>query len=303
MTVRTRAQLNSDADSNLPDNTTGQISPAKIRARIKDLADSAKLAEDLAPVAASGSYSDLGNKPTLGTAAAKNVGTAAGNVPQLDGGGKLDVAVLPAVAITDTFVVSSQASMLALVAERGDVCIRTDVNKSYILATDSPGTLADWKELLMPPNAVLSVAGLVGAITAAALKTALALDNVDNTSDSTKNSAAATLSNKRITPRVQSVVSGATITPVGDSSDQYEVTALAAGATVAAPSGTPTDGQKLVIRVKDDGASRALSWNAIYRAGTDLPLPTASLSGRTIYLGFVFNSADTKWDLVGRTNI
>lgn len=111
----------------------------------------------------------------FGTAASKNTGTTAGQVPILDGAGKLDVAVLPAVAITDTFVVSTQAAMLALTAQRGDVCIRTDLNKCFILQTDSPSTLADWKELLTPTDAVLSVAGLTGAITAAALRGALTL--------------------------------------------------------------------------------------------------------------------------------
>lgn len=54
MTVRTRAQLNSDADTLLPDNTAGEISPEDVRERIKDLADSAKLAEDSATTSAQG---------------------------------------------------------------------------------------------------------------------------------------------------------------------------------------------------------------------------------------------------------
>lgn len=59
MTVRTRAQLNSDADTNLANNTRREITPTKVRERIKDLADSALLPEDLAsPVAfATGSAS------------------------------------------------------------------------------------------------------------------------------------------------------------------------------------------------------------------------------------------------------
>lgn len=43
----------------------------------------------LSTVATSGSYNDLSNLPTLGTAAALNVGTGADNVVQLDGTGKL----------------------------------------------------------------------------------------------------------------------------------------------------------------------------------------------------------------------
>ena len=46
MTVRTRAQLNSDADTYLPTNGVGGIDASKVRQRIKDLADSAVLPED-----------------------------------------------------------------------------------------------------------------------------------------------------------------------------------------------------------------------------------------------------------------
>ena len=43
----------------------------------------------LSTVAASGSYDDLTNKPSLGTAASKNTGTSAGNVVEVQTGGKL----------------------------------------------------------------------------------------------------------------------------------------------------------------------------------------------------------------------
>lgn len=43
MTVRTRSQLKDDADTFLPDNTSGEISPQDVRDRVKDLADSALL--------------------------------------------------------------------------------------------------------------------------------------------------------------------------------------------------------------------------------------------------------------------
>jgi hypothetical protein len=43
MTVRTRAQLNSDADTNLADNTSGAISPEDVRQSVKNLADSAAI--------------------------------------------------------------------------------------------------------------------------------------------------------------------------------------------------------------------------------------------------------------------
>lgn len=106
-----------------------------------------------------------------------------------------------------------------------------------------------------------------------------------------------TFTNKRVTPRVGTVASGATITPTGDTADHYTVTALAAAATIAAPSGTPTDGQKLVIRIKDNGTARALTWNAIYRVvGTTLP--TTTVVSKTVYIGCIYNSADAVWDVV-----
>lgn len=98
---------------------------------------------------------------------------AANGVATLDGGGLVPVTQLPALAITDTFVVSSQAAMLALNAQRGDVAIRTDLTKNFILSTDSPGTLADWKELAIPVDAVSSVDGRTGTVTLSDLYDAL----------------------------------------------------------------------------------------------------------------------------------
>jgi hypothetical protein len=94
---------------------------------------------------------------------------AANGVASLDASGLIPTSQMPPLAISEPFIVASQAAMLALTAQRGDVAIRTDVNKTYILATDSPSTLADWKEMLTPTDAVSSVDGRVGAVTLADL--------------------------------------------------------------------------------------------------------------------------------------
>ena len=118
-----------------------------------------------------------------GSAASKNTGTASGNIPVLDANGKIDQGVLPAIAITDTFPVASQAAMLALTAEAGDVAVRTDLNKSFILKISPASTLANWQELLTPTNAVSSVAGKTGAVTLTSND--VGLGNVTNESKST----------------------------------------------------------------------------------------------------------------------
>lgn len=99
-----------------------------------------------------------------GTAASKNVGTAAGNVPVLDANGKLADGIMPALALSETFTVANQAAMLALNAQRGDIAIRTDESKTYILTTDAPSVLANWVWLRTPDCKVLSVNSKTGAV-------------------------------------------------------------------------------------------------------------------------------------------
>lgn len=102
----------------------------------------------------------------FGSAAAKTAGAAAGNVPVLDANGKLATSVIPPLAISETFVVASQAAMLALTAQRGDIAIRTDESKTYILTVDGgSGTLENWKQILTPDCDVTSVNGKTGAVT------------------------------------------------------------------------------------------------------------------------------------------
>jgi len=111
-----------------------------------------------------------------------------------------------------------------------------------------------------------------------------------------------TLTNKRITPRVQSVSSSSTVTPNIDNDDAVVITALAETLTIANPSGTPTEAQPLTIRIKDDGTARTISFGSNYRASSDLPLPTTTIISKTLYLRFLYNAADSKYDLVALVN-
>lgn len=95
-----------------------------------------------------------------------------------------------------------------------------------------------------------------------------------------------------------SVTSSATPTPTGNNREnEYYLTALAEAATFAVPSGTPANGDTLIIRIKDNGTARALAFNAIYRVIGET-LPTITVIGKTIYIGCIYNSADSKWDVV-----
>lgn len=111
-----------------------------------------------------------------------------------------------------------------------------------------------------------------------------------------------TLTNKRITQRVSSITSSATPTPNADTDDEYTITALAAAALLTNPTGTPTEGQSLLVRIKDNGTARALTFDTQYRFSSDQPAPTTTVIGKTLYMGFVWNSDDSKWDCLGYIN-
>ncbi len=65
----------------------------------------------------------------------------------LDENNKVPAEYLPAIAITDVMTVADETAMLALDAQRGDVAVRTDIAKTFILSADDPTVLADWKEI------------------------------------------------------------------------------------------------------------------------------------------------------------
>ena len=116
---------------------------------------------------------------------------------------------------------------------------------------------------------------------------------------------AQTLTNKRVTKRTTlSSGSAVTFTPASDSYDIYEfaTTASAGTLTVVNPTGTPTDGQALVLRIKTTNAM-TYSWGNKYRTSTSTILPVnSSGSSLTDYISFIYNSADSIWDIAGVSN-
>jgi hypothetical protein len=107
------------------------------------------------------------------------------------------------------------------------------------------------------------------------------------------------LASSTIVPTVQSVVSATTVTPVAGN-EEVVITAQAADFTIANPTGTFAEGQSLIIRIKDNGTARAITWDTNYRA-IGVTLPTTTVISKTTYVGVIYNSTDTKWDVIGVT--
>jgi hypothetical protein len=102
-----------------------------------------------------------------------------------------------------------------------------------------------------------------------------------------------------IVPNVQAVVTAATVTPVSGN-DIVTITAQSTALTLANPTGTWSQGQDFIIRIKDDGSAKAITWDTNYRA-IGIGLPTTTIAGKTTYVGLIYNSTDSKWDAIGVT--
>jgi len=100
-----------------------------------------------------------------------------------------------------------------------------------------------------------------------------------------------------VKPIVNSVETATTLTPNIDENEQEDVTDLASALTIAAPTGTPSTGMKLVIRLTDNGTNRALTFNGIYRA-IGVTLPTTTTANKILYIGCIYDEAGSKWDVV-----
>ncbi len=114
-------------------------------------------------------------------------------------GGVIPASQLPALALTNVVTVASQPAMLSLATSQvqpGDIAVRTDGAGTFILVASDPSVLASWTALTSPTDTVTSVNGQVGMVSLT--KSDIGLANVDNTSDDTKNSAIATLTNKTL---------------------------------------------------------------------------------------------------------
>lgn len=101
--------------------------------------------------------------------------------------------------------------------------------------------------------------------------------------------------------RTTTISSSSSPTPNADTDDIFSISALAGDATFGAPTGTPSPNQTIIFIIKDNGTARNLSFNAIYRVG-EIGFPTSTTLGKVLYLGFIYNATDNKWDLITKVN-
>jgi hypothetical protein len=103
----------------------------------------------------------------------------------------------------------------------------------------------------------------------------------------------------QIRPETSGTTSG-TIAPNAAITDHFNLTGISGAITLTTPSGTPTDGQKLLLKLEDNGTAAAITWTTAsggYR-GVGNTLPTTTVAGKTLYIGCIYNAMDLFWDVV-----
>ena len=86
-----------------------------------------------------------------------------------------------------------------------------------------------------------------------------------------------------------------------DNTDVAYITGLAQAITsmTSGLSGTPVANDTLIISITDDGTGRAITWGASFESSGNVTLPTTTVSSTRIDVGFLYNTATSKWRCVG----
>jgi len=93
-----------------------------------------------------------------------------------------------------------------------------------------------------------------------------------------------------------------TLTSIAPNINQYEqinINAQSGALTIAAPTGTPYERQKFIVRIRDNGTARTLTWNSTYTPiGVTLPTQTRGNVNKVLYVGCIYNANLSRWDVI-----
>jgi hypothetical protein len=93
------------------------------------------------------------------------------------------------------------------------------------------------------------------------------------------------------------LTSTTTLTPDADAYDLLTITHQNGNLTIADPTGSPDEGQRLVIKIRDNGVSIAnISYGSAYISGGPAFVVSTTL-GKLHTLGFIYDTGLSKWVL------
>ena len=105
--------------------------------------------------------------------------------------------------------------------------------------------------------------------------------------------------------RVVSITSSATPSINVATTDQYNITALATAITSMSSglTGTPTDGQELTVRIKDNGTARTITWGSSFIASGIASLLTTTVATKAHMIRFIYDAVKSDWVCMACDNV
>lgn len=97
---------------------------------------------------------------------------------------------------------------------------------------------------------------------------------------------------------VVSITTAASYTLDTDSYNAISITALAGALNTLSASGTPSNFDSLIVRILDNGSAQTLAFDATKYIAKGISLPSTTVAGKCMTLGFLYDSVVGKWGLV-----
>src|ERR1700757_236574 len=271
----------------------GDLSLATFPTNVSSFTNDAGYLTSIAGITAGGDLSSTYVNPTVAKIKGNTIPVNAAGVLTNNGSGVLSwVAASPPLTFTASLSVSSNTVSLfygtGLSVSSGSLITSAIPNSSLSNST-------------FTVNGTAMALGTSSTVTADAgtLTNTILNSTVVTSSLTTVGTVTTGIWNSGIAPAVGTITTAATITINTDNYNMYTVTSLSTATTFTVPTGSPKAGQPLIIRIKDNGTARALSFSTGangFRFSSDFPAPTTTTLSKTMYLGFRWNEADSKWD-------
>ncbi|MDB5177258.1 MAG: hypothetical protein JWN75_926 [Candidatus Saccharibacteria bacterium] len=220
---------------------------------------------------------------TTATAAATTTLTIASTQVQAFTGSTTQTVLLPTTSVAQgaQYVIINQSTGAVTVQSSGANTITTlasGTTASFTALVATPITAANW---YYPPGGAGDM-----------LKSSYDPANINQQVVGT--TATQTISNKAIQPRIGTTTSSATPSIDLGLYDQYNITALAANITSLTTTGSPVDGQKLMVRIKG-AAAQTIVWDATkFASSGSTTLLATTVAGKTHLVGFIYDAVLTK---------
>jgi len=172
----------------------------------------------------------------------------------------------------------------------------------------TPATLLDVNGVLSATNFIINEAGadldcrIEGDTDANLVYTDASTDRVGigTNAPGQKLDVSGTIKGNRYIPVVSTLTDAAPIAVDASLGEVFIITLTTSGRTIANPTNA-VDGQRILFRFKQNssGGPYTVVWDTNYRFPNGVSPTLTTTASRTDYIGFIYNSTDTKWDCLG----